>query len=403
MNYDLSDLRTSLGSRALTLLWLIFAIGGCKDSNPSAITGATNSGGAGSVSATAAAGAAHAATGAGSDARPSGAAGTAGMLAGTGISPGTARVTPAPVAGASAAVGGNASPSAVGGAGAGGSGAGGSGASSAGSNGAAGAAGKSASATGTTFPPAKDLGMNGPYMAMTVMNTGPSGTYTIYRPAELAPGGAKNPIVGWMSGGGSTPSQYTLLPHLASHGFVVVASNTSPALGDEEKLGKEIIAGIEWVIAENAKSDSAYHDKLDATKIASMGYSMGALATTVIGGDPRLTTTVHISSGNMTTDRVKKLHAPAAFLCGASGVDIAGANCATDFEAATTPVFYGVFNGGDHLGVRTQPYADRIRLVVTAWLRWQLMGDTSLAPMFVGDQCTVCKDTNWTVKQKNLM
>jgi hypothetical protein len=97
------------------------------------------------------------------------------------------------------------------------------------------------------------------------------------------------------------------------------------------------------------------------------------------------------------------LHAPAAFLCGASGVDIAGANCATDFEAATAPVFYGVFNGGDHLGVRTQPYADRIRAVVTGWLRWQLMRDATLASMFVGDQCTVCKDSNWTVKQKNLM
>jgi dienelactone hydrolase len=273
---------------------------------------------------------------------------------------------------------------------------------SAGAGGAA-TAGASGGTSGAAFPPAADLGKNGPYTAMTVMSTGPGGTYTIYRPAELAPGGAKNPIVGWMSGGGSTPSQYTLLPHLASHGFVVVASNTSPALGEEEKLGKEIIAGIDWVLAENAKADSPYHDKLDMTKIASMGYSMGALATTVIGGDPRLTTTVHISGGNMTTDRVKMLHSPAAFICGESGVDIAGANCATDFDAATAPVFYGVFNGGDHLGVRTAPYSDRIRLVVTGWLRWQLMRDATLAPMFVGDQCTVCKDSNWTVKQKNLM
>ena len=237
---------------------------------------------------------------------------------------------------------------------------------------------------------------------MTVMNTGPGGTYTIYRPAELAPGGAKNPIVGWMSGGGSTPSQYTLLPHLATHGFVVVASNTAPGVGTEAKLGMEIIAGIDWILAEAAKSDSPYRDKLDSSKIASMGYSMGALATTMIGGDPRLTTTIHISGGNMVTERIKMLHAPAAFLCGASGVDIAGAGCATDFEVATVPVFYGVFNGGDHLAVRTQPYAERIRMVVTAWLRWQLMGDATLAPLFVGDQCTLCKDANWTVKQKNL-
>jgi len=257
--------------------------------------------------------------------------------------------------------------------------------------------------SGATFPSVDDLGADGPYMPMTVMSTGPGGSYTIYRPAELAPDGAKNPIVGWMSGGGSTPNQYTLLPHLASHGFVVVASNTAPSVGAEAELGEEIIAGIDWVLAENEKSGSDYEGKLDPTKIASMGYSMGALATTMIGGDPRLTTTVHISGGNMVTERVKMLHAPAAFICGASGADIAGAGCATDFEAATVPVFYGVFNGGDHLGVRTPPYADRIRVVVTGWLRWQLMTDASLAPMFVGDQCTVCKDSNWTVKQKNLM
>jgi dienelactone hydrolase len=290
--------------------------------------------------------------------------------------------TGAPAAGASAADGG-------GGVGAGSS--------------TAGDDGGAAGASGATFPPVDDLADDGPYTAMTVMSTGPSGTYTIYRPAELAPGGAKNPIVGWMSGGGSTPSMYTLLPHLASHGFVVVASNTSPRVGTEAELGEEIIAGIDWVLAENAKADSEYYDKLDPTKIASMGYSMGALATTMIGGDPRLTTTVHISGGNMTTDRIKMLHAPAAFLCGASGVDIAGGACATDFDAATVPVFYGVFNGGGHLGVTTDPYAERIRLVVTGWLRWQLMSDASLAPMFVGADCTVCKDANWTVMQKDLM
>jgi hypothetical protein len=265
------------------------------------------------------------------------------------------------------------------------------------------AAGAAGGTAGAAFPSVGDLGAAGPYMSMTIRNTGPGGTYTVYRPAELAPGGAKNPIVGWMSGGSTSPSRYPLLPHLATHGFVVVASNTVPAIGEEIELGKEIIAGIDWMLAENGASGSAFFDKLDATKIASMGYSMGALATTTIAGDPRLTTTVHISGGNMVTDRIKMLHAPAAFICGPSGDDIAGAACATDFEAAVTPVFYGVFNGGDHLGVLTAPYAARIQIVVTGWLRWQLMSDASLKPMFVGDQCTVCNDTNWTVMQKALM
>lgn len=236
---------------------------------------------------------------------------------------------------------------------------------------------------------------------MTVQNTGPNNKYTIYRPQQLAPNGAKNPFVAWISGGGSSPSQYTLLPHLATHGFIIVASNTVPQVGQQQALGKEMVAAVDWMLAEIQRAGSDYAGKIDGTKVAAMGYSMGGLASTAAAADPRWTTTVHISGG-AGDGTVKNLHAPAAILCGASGADIAGANCAKDFDQASTPVFYGVFNGGDHLGVRTQPYAERISTLVTGWLRWQLMGDPLLKAMFVGDMCTVCGDSNWTVKRKNL-
>jgi dienelactone hydrolase len=270
-------------------------------------------------------------------------------------------------------------------------------------NGASAGMSGSAAASGMGFGmvAVADLNKDGPYMSMTVQNTGPNNKYTIYRPQTLAPDGAKNPFVAWISGGGSSPSQYPLLPHLATHGFIVIASNTVPDVGQQQALGKEMVAAVDWMLAEIERSGSDYAGKVDGTKVAAMGYSMGGLAATSAGADPRWTTTVHISGGSG-DGSVKNLHAPAAMLCGASGVDIAGANCATDFDQATTPVFYGVFNGGDHLGVRTAPYSDRISTVITGWLRWQLMGDATLKTLFVGDACTVCKDTNWTVKQKNL-
>jgi hypothetical protein len=257
-----------------------------------------------------------------------------------------------------------------------------------------------------------DLAGNGPYTAMTVEASGPNGNYLIYRPSELAPGGAKNPIVGWMSGGGTTPPGYPLLPRLATHGFVVVASNTVPGIGAEAMLGMEIIAGIDWILAEAAKADSPYFEKLDTTKIASMGYSMGSLATFMIASDPRLTTTVHISGGNMVAERVNNLKQPAAFICGTPGgascnilsgdCDIAAANCDIDFAMAKSPVFYANFAGG-HLGILTEPTAGRIGMLATAWLRWKLMSDATLAPMFVGDECTLCKDSNWKVQQKGAL
>jgi dienelactone hydrolase len=246
-----------------------------------------------------------------------------------------------------------------------------------------------------------DLSKNGPYTSTTVLKTGPNNNYTIYRPQQLAPGGVKSPIAVWISGGGSTPDQYDLLPHLATHGFVVIASNTSPQMGTQVALGEEMVAAVSWIVQEFTRSGSDYNGTVDTSKIAATGYSMGGLASMSAAADPRWTTTVHISGGSG-DGSTKNLHAPAAVICGPSGGDIAGANCAKDFDAATTPMFYGVFNGGDHLGVRTSPYKERIRAVVTGWLRWQLFSDQTLKPMFVGDQCTVCKDSNWTVKQKNL-
>lgn len=261
------------------------------------------------------------------------------------------------------------------------------------------------------FPPVSDFLGDGPFGSTELDMTGPNMNYTVYMPKMMPPAGAKFPLVGWMSGGGTTPSLYPLLPHLATHGFVVVASNTAPGIGDEVNLGQEIIAGIDWALSENMRDGSMLSGLIDASKIASMGYSMGSLATFTIANDPRLTTTVHISGGNMEADRVNNLHAPAAFICGipdpncsdilSTDCDIAAANCDTDFMNAKTPVFYANFKGG-HLGILTDPNMGPITSLATAWLRWKLMNDDTLTNMFVGTDCSVCKDSTWKVQQKGL-
>ena len=332
----------------------------------------------------------------GASAGTNGAAGRAGGGAG-----GSAGST----GGAGSASAGSGSAGMSGGAGASGAGAGGAGAG-------AGSGGSDGAPTTGPFPPVTHFEMAGPYTPSLMNGVGPNGNYQLHFPQEAPPAGARYPIVGWMSGGGTTPDLYTLLPHLASHGFVVVASNTIPGIGAEAELGQEIIAGIDWAIAENARSGGPLFERVDPTKLASTGYSMGSLATFMIAADARLVTTVHISGGNMAPERVNNLHAPAAFICGVPGdatcnilspeCDIAGANCALDFEGAKTPVFYATFQSG-HLGILTPPFTERINAMTAAWLRYKLMGDTTLAAKFIGPDCAYCKDTaNWTVKQKNL-
>jgi hypothetical protein len=253
-----------------------------------------------------------------------------------------------------------------------------------------------------TFPPVTDLLAAGPFQPVTVTSSGPGNSYTVYHPAELAPGGVLNPFLTWGNGIMTTPDAYTLLPHLASHGFVVIASNSTNVTADDLR------AGLYWLFAENERQDSVFYHKLDTSKVASMGYSLGSDCTFKIADDPRLTTTVHISGGAFDKAETARLRNPAAFFYGDEGGDgyitgdVAHANCDSDFEVATVPVFYGVFNGGGHLGIMMSPYMELIREAVTGWLRWKLMADRTRSAMFVGSGCELCTDPGWTVQQKNL-
>lgn len=266
-----------------------------------------------------------------------------------------------------------------------------------GAAGASGSAGSSAAMSGSTasaaWPAIDDFGMMGPWKAVTKTSSGPMNAYTLFYPEELGKDGLKHPVITWGNGATSTPDQFTLLPLLASHGFFVIAANDAFVTPDEMK------AGIDWALQENERMDGDFFHKLDPTKVAAMGWSLGSLGSFQIAGDPRIVTTVHISGGAMDKSVLPNLHHPAAFFCGDSS-DIAHDNCESDFTMATVPVFYGVF-AGDHFGI-VGSFAPQINKAAAAWLRWRLLGDASLASWFVGADCTVCKDSAWVVKQKML-
>ena len=256
----------------------------------------------------------------------------------------------------------------------------------------AGAAGSTTASSGMW--PAADLGAAGPFKSMAVMNTGPSNGYLLCYPVELGRDGLKHPIVTWGNGAGSTPGNYTLLPRLATHGFVVIASNSSSVTGALLK------GGIDWLIAENSREGSMFKDKLDPNQVAAMGYSRGSLATFDAAKDMRIKTTVHISGGSMNKSVVANLHGPAAFYCGNSS-DIAYDGCEGDFEITKVPTIYANFPGG-HGGVIGAQSA-QISKATVGWLRWRLMGDKTLDAMFVGPACTLCKDTVWDKVQQKML
>ena len=64
------------------------------------------------------------------------------------------------------------------------------------------------------------------------------------------------------------------------------------------------------------------------------------------------------------------------------------------------PLFYGVMEGAGHIATHRHRNGGRFAEVITAWLDWQLKSDPVAEAEFVGDDCGLCLDPEWTVQRK---
>ena len=131
----------------------------------------------------------------------------------------------------------------------------------------------------------------GPYATTTGTVTNATGTviYDLFYPSHYGALGFKSPIVTWGNGTGSTPGKYsTLLSHLASYGFTVIAS-TLPNTGS----GNEVDAAAHYLVAQDTVASSVFHGHLDVNEVAAVGQSQGATgAVRAATNDPALIKTV---------------------------------------------------------------------------------------------------------------
>jgi hypothetical protein len=267
------------------------------------------------------------------------------------------------------------------------------------------AAGMSAAGNGASapsLPPVTSTSGPGPFETMQDLQSGPKRQSGVFRPSELGKGGLKHPIFVWGCGGGSTPSTYAeLMNQVASHGFVVIAEVA--AIGDN---GAPLTAAIDWLIAEAARADSPLYQKLDTSKIALGGHSIGSANSFLVGADPRLTTTIHVAGGSIdmpgdinapTTGKGGKgLVHPVAYIC--SQMDQFGnvEKTELDYMNTTVPAWMTVMTGVDHVAAARQGLP-----AIIAWLRWQLAGESERRAAFLdpgGEFNTgkyVSKNKNW--------
>ncbi len=245
---------------------------------------------------------------------------------------------------------------------------------------------------------------------------------TIYRPQDLSEFGSerKLPVLLWGNGAcaNTTEEHKNFLNEIASHGYIVLGIGLLDQLerrGDasrERTKSSQLISALDWILAENAKTDSVYSGKIDTNKVAAMGMSCGGLQAIEISSDPRITTTIVCNSGvlpapsqmaampNLTKEVLKKFHGPVLYIMGGP-TDIAYKNAMDDFSRIDhVPVVMTNLNVG-HAGTYRRPHGGEYSPVALAWLDWHLKGKQEAAKTFMGEQSTLKLNNEWTIETKN--
>jgi hypothetical protein len=271
-----------------------------------------------------------------------------------------------------------------------------------------------------SYPVQASFATPGPYATTTGTVADASGQviYDLFYPADYGALGFKSPIVTWGNGTLGTPAQVsTLLGHFASYGFTVIAST----LGNTGS-GHEIDAAAHYLAAQNTVTGSVFAGHLDTSEVAAAGHSQGAGgAVRAATNDPALITTVLTFSLPNTAwvganpdcpTKADCMFNPAAltqpvfFISTHGPFDALIASPATErafYNSTTVHAALGIIlkSGGtvaDHNSV--QNTADGGNPggelgYATAWLEYQLRGNSTAAAAFTGAHRELVANANW--------
>lgn len=251
--------------------------------------------------------------------------------------------------------------------------------------------------------------------------------HVLFRPATAAR--TRLPVVIFAGGGcRNAGARFNeLLSEVASHGYFVVSIGEigDPAwdsnLDHEPKYNgrptktdaSQIDWAVDWVKVQNARKGGRFAGRLDLAHIALMGQSCGGVqaidAASRLAGIASL---VVLNSGLFADDRemggskvkradLGKLTLPVMILLGGKS-DMAYDNGQANFDRLTNaPAIVASADYG-HRATYFDKDGGLFGTVVVDWLEWQLKGKASAARRFIGSDCGLCTDRQWSVRRRGI-
>lgn len=231
----------------------------------------------------------------------------------------------------------------------------------------------------------------GPFAVSTQSNS----TNTFYSPTNLGTNGCtRHPVILWGNGTLTSVSWYdALLRHLASHGFIVAAANTSNA-----GSGNEMLQGLTQLNQWNGQSSNRFYQRVDVANVGSTGHSQGGGGAINAAKNQGVKTTAPLEpwSGNQVGLQASDT---AMFFAGQSDSVVPPSTVRDRYNGVSIAAGYAELRGASHF----VPLGDAggFRGPLTAWMRWQLMGDTSASSLFAGAQPGLGSNSAWTAYVAN--
>jgi hypothetical protein len=210
------------------------------------------------------------------------------------------------------------------------------------------------------------------------------GLYTVYRPSNWS-ADETFPLIVWANGVCMKPEDYgAMLRHVASHGFLVVASN-HPYPGTVTAIE----SALDFMFAANGDASSLYYQRVDTTKVGAMGHGQGALAgLDAAPTDPRINAVLSIDVNGAPNK-------PFLFLTGdrnVSGASVMTAMTLVEGASQGAYLFFHMVPGNGPVDgyFTVLKQTERVVEAVTGWWQYILQGDAAARDLFIGPDCGLC-------------
>jgi len=242
-------------------------------------------------------------------------------------------------------------------------------------------------------PTMESLSMEGPYSVATFTDFPDApefGDATVYYPAD-----APRPVGGVAIAPGFTEGQGQLEwwgPRLASHGYAVLIFETNDLREAPDVRADALMAAVRTLRAENTRVGSPLFERVDGTKMAIMGHSMGGGGTLIAANEhsDEIQAAIPLTPW-MPDGMFADITVPTLVLAGsADRIAAVDAHAWPHFQSIpeSTEKVYLEVDGGDHyIGDTTRgPDIGTMGRYGIAWLKLHLDGDERFSGFIYGSE-----------------